>query len=128
MPITPVKDLVSAAKAEIATLPLSDAEAAHGESDTLFIDIRDVRELKRDGRIAGAMHAPRGMLEFWVDPNSPYHKTEFASGKRFVLFCASGWRSALATKTLQDMGLKNICDLEGGFIGWRDAGLPIDTD
>ena len=127
MPITPVKDLVAAAKSEIATLPASDAEAAHAAPNTLFVDIRDVRELARDGRIPGAMHAPRGMLEFWVDPASPYHKTEFASGKRLVLFCASSWRSALATKTLQDMGLENVFELDGGFNAWRDAGLPVET-
>ena len=128
MPITPVKDLVAKAKSEITTLSIVDAKAAHDDPETLFIDIRDIRELARDGRIPGAMHAPRGMLEFWVDPASPYHKPEFASGKRLVLFCASSWRSALATKTLQDMGLENVCELDGGFNGWRDAGLAVEVD
>ena len=94
MPIKPVADLVAEAKAEITTLPLAEAEAALGRDRNLFVDIRDVRELTREGRILGAMHAPRGMLEFWVDPASPYHKQAFSSGKRLVLFCASGWRSA----------------------------------
>lgn len=128
MPIKPVAELVAEAKAEISTLPLVEAESAKADSDTLFVDIRDVRELKRDGRIPGAMHAPRGMLEFWVDPESPYHKEELASGKRLVLYCASGWRSALAAKTLQDMGLENVCDLEKGFTGWRESGFPVDSD
>lgn len=128
MPIMPVKELVAAAKSEITSVPVPDAEVSLQDPDTLFVDIRDVRELKRDGRIPGAMHAPRGMLEFWVDPLSPYHKEEFASGKRFILFCASSWRSALATKALQDMGLENICELDGGFHAWRDAGMPVETD
>jgi len=128
VPIKPVADLVAKAKTEIATLPLSEADVAHVDPDTLFVDIRDIRELKRDGRIPGAMHAPRGMLEFWVDPECPYHKPELSSGKRLVLYCASGWRSALAVKTLQDMGVTNICDLEKGFSGWRQAGLPTECD
>jgi rhodanese-related sulfurtransferase len=89
-----------------------------------FIDIRYIRELERDGVILGAFHAPRGMLEFWVDPESPYHKPVFAEGKQIVLICAAGWRSALATKTLQDMGPPKVAHIAGGFSGWKAAGAP----
>ena len=91
-----------------------------------FIDIRDVRELDREGVIPGAFHAPRGMLEFWVDPESPYHKPLFARPHtRYVLFCAAGWRSALATKTLQEMGLENVAHIDGGFTAWKESGAPV---
>ncbi|MGB0584074.1 MAG: rhodanese-like domain-containing protein, partial [Candidatus Puniceispirillaceae bacterium] len=96
--------------------------------DAILIDIRDIRELQRDGCIEGAFHAPRGMLEFWADPNSPYHKEIFATKGELVLFCASSWRSALAAKTLQDMGFTNIRDMEGGFTAWKTASLPITKD
>jgi len=121
-----VKALVQDAKAEIDSISVEDAKALHGDDGVQFVDIRDVRELDREGRIPGARHAPRGMLEFWVDPDSPYHKTWFAEDKRFVLFCASSWRSALATKALRDMGMTNVCELEGGFTAWRDAGGAIE--
>jgi rhodanese-related sulfurtransferase len=84
-----------------------------------------VRELEREGIIPGAFHAPRGMLEFWVDPESPYHKPLFAQDKQYVLFCAMGWRSALATRTLQDMGLSKVAHIEGGFTAWKDKGAPV---
>ena len=87
--------------------------------------LRDVRELDRDGMIPGALHAPRGMLEFWVDPASPYHRDVFANGKKFVFYCASGWRSALAAETLQDMGLEPVAHIEGGFTAWKEAGGPV---
>lgn len=127
MNITPVKQLVTDAKARITTIPLTDAADAHATPGTLFVDIRDIRELDREGRIPGAMHAPRGMLEFWMDPASPYHKPELLEADRVVLFCASAWRSALATATLNDMGATHVTELEGGFAGWRDAGLPVDA-
>ena len=91
----------------------------------MFVDIRDVRELEREGTIPGAFHAPRGMLEFWVDPESPYHKEIFASGRRFVLYCASAWRSALAAKCLCDMGLEGVAHIEGGFTAWKAAGGEV---
>lgn len=119
------KALLDEAYAEIETVPVDDAKALLDDESVLFVDIRDIRELQRSGTIPGAFHAPRGMLEFWVDPESPYHKAEFASGKKFVLFCASAWRSALATKQLQDMGLTPIAHLEGGFTKWRDTGGPV---
>jgi len=122
---TTVKDMMAAANAEIATIPFDEAKAMLENDDVQFVDIRDVRELERDGMIPGALHAPRGMLEFWVDPTSPYHKEIFASGKTFVLYCASAWRSALATKTLQDMGLMPVAHLEGGFGNWKKNGGPV---
>ena len=121
-----IKDMVAAANAEIVTVPVEEAKALVGAEDVVFVDLRDPRELDREGRIPGAFHCPRGMLEFWVDPESPYHKPVFASGKRFVFFCMSGWRSALSTKTVQDMGLPNVSHLGGGFTAWRKAGGAIE--
>jgi rhodanese-related sulfurtransferase len=92
----------------------------------VIVDIRDVRELEREGRIPGSFHAPRGMLEFWVDPESPYHKAIFAEDKTFIVHCASGWRSLLATELLQDMGLKPVLNLESGFAAWKEAGGTIE--
>lgn len=120
------KALVAEANAEIQAVSPAEASKLSGEGETVLVDIRDPRELEREGRVPGAMHAPRGMLEFWIDPESPYHKEVFSSGKRFVFFCAAGWRSALATKTAQDMGLEPVCHIEGGFAAWRDAGLPVE--
>jgi rhodanese-related sulfurtransferase len=97
--------LIDDAEREIETLSIEDALALHGRDDVAFIDVRDIRELDREGRVPGAFHCPRGMLEFWIDPASPYHKPEFAQDKRFVFFCAGGWRSALAAKTAHRMGL-----------------------
>ena len=90
-----------------------------------FVDIRDVRELDKLGTVPGSLHAPRGMLEFWVDPESPYHREAFSCGDRLVLYCAAGWRSALATKTLQDMGLDKVCHIGGGFSAWVEAGGAV---
>ena len=123
--IKTVKSMVEAASAAITTFSIEEARDLHGRDDVQFIDIRDVRELEREGVIPGAFHAPRGMLEFWVDPSSPYHKPLFPQDKRFVLFCAGGWRSALATKMLQDMGLPKVAHIEGGFGAWKAAGLPV---
>jgi rhodanese-related sulfurtransferase len=120
-----VKSMVDEAMACITTFSVEEAQDLHGRDDVQFIDIRDVRELEREGLIPGAFHAPRGMLEFWVDPESPYFKPVFAPGKRFVLFCAAGWRSALATRTLQDMGLPQVGHVDGGFTAWKAAGAPV---
>jgi len=122
---TTVKDMVAAANAEIKTIPVDQAQAMLEDDNVQFVDIRDGRELEREGMIPGALHAPRGMLEFWIDPTSPYHKEIFASGKRFVFYCASAWRSALATKALQDMGLEPVAHLEGGFGNWKKSGGPV---
>ena len=123
--IRSVIDMVDEANASITTYSVAQARELHGRDDVQFIDIRDVRELERDGVIPGAYHAPRGMLEFWVDPQSPYHKPLFASGKKLVLFCAGGLRSALSAKTLQDMGLTNVAHMAGGFGDWKAAGAPV---
>ena len=119
-------EMVEQANAEIETLSVADAKALLGQDGVQFVDIRDIRELQKLGKITGAVHAPRGMLEFWVDPQSPYHREVFASGDKLILYCASAWRSALATKTLQDMGLANVCHLEGGFTAWSEAGGGIE--
>jgi rhodanese-related sulfurtransferase len=120
------KQLLAAALAEIVTLPTTEAIALHGRPDTVFVDLRDPREMDREGRIPGAFACTRGMLEFWIDPESPYAKPIFAEPRRFVFFCASGWRSALATKTAKDMGLENVADVQGGFSAWKQAGGPVE--
>ena len=120
-----VDELVAAAAREIETLSVTDAIALHGRADVTFVDIRDIRELNREGRVPGAFHCPRGMLEFWLDPQSQYHKPAFAEDKRFVFFCAGGMRSALAAQTAQRMGLKPVAHIAGGFGAWRVAGGPV---
>ena len=120
------KALLDEANAEIEAISPQDAHRLADSDDVVLVDIRDPRELDREGRIPGAFHATRGMLEFWIDPESPYHKPIFASGKTFIFFCAGGLRSALATKTVQDMGLSPVKHIEGGFGAWREAGLPVE--
>lgn len=117
--------LIADARAKINTLTLAQARSKLDDPNVVFVDIRDVRELERDGMIPGAFHAPRGMLEFWVDPESPYFKDIFGSGKEFVLYCASAWRSSLATAQLQEMGLTPVSQVEGGFKAWQAAGFPV---
>jgi len=117
--------LIAQAMAQIETLHLEQAQKLLNDENIIFVDIRDVRELEREGMIPNAFHAPRGMLEFWVDPDSPYYKPVFGEGKRLVLYCASAWRSALAAETLQKMGVPSICHLEGGFSAWKKAELPV---
>lgn len=120
------KALVDAANREIETIPTDEAIKLHGNKDVVFVDIRDPRELERDGKIPGAFHATRGMLEFWVDPASPYYKPIFGEDKKFIFFCAGALRSALATKTVQDMGLKPVAHMAGGFGAWKKAGGPVE--
>ncbi len=120
------KALIENAEKEIETLDLAAARALLSDPNVVFVDLRDVRELAREGKIPGAFHAPRGMLEFWVDPDSPYHKNVFSSGKRLVFYCQSGWRSALATQTVQRMGLANVCHIGGGFSAWKTAEAPVE--
>jgi rhodanese-related sulfurtransferase len=115
------KQLVEEANARIITLSIEDARRRLGELDVVFVDIRDIREQEREGTIPNAIHAPRGMLEFWVDPESPYFKPVFGESKQFVLYCQSGWRSALATAALQDMGLSAVCHIDGGFNAWKKS-------
>ncbi len=121
------RQLLDKANAEITTLGASEVRDLADRGDIQLIDLRDRRELERDGRIPGAFHCPRGMLEFWIDPESPYHKPIFAEPRRFVFYCASGWRSALATQTAQDMGLSPVAHLGGGYAAWREAGYPVET-
>ena len=121
------KALLAEAEAEVETMAVEQAISLHGDPGVVFVDLRDPRELQREGRIPGAFSCPRGMLEFWVDPDSPYAKPVFAEPKRFVFFCAAGWRSALATKTVQDMGLENVAHVAGGFGAWKAAGGPVEA-
>jgi rhodanese-related sulfurtransferase len=120
------QELVRRAEAEIETIDVAAAMAAAGEEDTLFIDLRDIRELQREGKIPGARHIPRGMLEFWIDPQSPYHKPLFTESKRFIFYCNLGWRSALAAQVAQQMGLENVCHIAGGFEAWKQAGGAVE--
>jgi rhodanese-related sulfurtransferase len=121
-----VEDLYAEAVREIHTLSVAEAKAMLGREDVQFVDVRDVRELAETGRIPGARHAPRGLLEFWIDPKSPYHKPFFAEDKTFVFYCALDWRSALATRVAQDMGLAPVAHLEGGLKAWQEAGGPME--
>ena len=118
------KSLVDEAMVQVTTYTAEQARALHGHPGVQFVDVRDVRELEREGAIPGAFHAPRGMLEFWADPESPYHKPVFGEDKQYVLFCAAGWRSALATQTLMDMGMAHVAHIEGGFDAWKKSGAP----
>jgi len=124
---TGFRALVDAAEREIENLTVEEAVALHGRDDVTFIDLRDPRELEREGRMPGAFHCPRGMLEFWIDPDSPYYKPVFGEDKRFVFFCAGGWRSALAAHTAQRMGLKPVAHIRGGFGAWRKANGPVEA-
>ena len=126
MPVKSVEQLCREAEAAIETVDLEAARALLDDPAVQFIDIRDVRELWHEGTIPGAFHAPRGMLEFWVDPASAYHKEIFSSGRKFIFFCAAGWRSALATKAMQDMGLDPVAHIGGGFNAWKEAGAPVE--
>ena len=119
------KALVEAATKEIETLTVTEAQALLGDPEVVIVDLRDPRELEREGKMPGAFHCPRGMLEFWIDPESPYHKPVFAEDKRFVFFCGGGWRSALVAKTAQDMGLKPVAHIDGGFTAWKKGGAPV---
>ena len=120
------EDLIKQAEAEIETISVEEAKRLLHDDNTVFVDIRDIRELDRQGRVPGAVHAPRGMLEFWVCPTSPYHRDVFAQDKKFIFFCAAGWRSALATQQVQRMGLKPVAHIEGGFSAWKEAGGEIE--
>lgn len=124
---TGYKALVDAAEREIETLPVEEAIEFQGRDDTVLVDIRDPRELSRDGNIPGAFHCPRGMLEFWIDPASPYFKPVFGQDKKYIFFCAGGLRSALAAQTAQLMGLKPVAHIRGGFGAWKKAGGPVEV-
>jgi rhodanese-related sulfurtransferase len=115
------KELVARAEEQVKTISVAEAVALHQSGEALFIDLRDIRELYRGGKISGAKHIPRGMLEFWIDPESPYHKPLFSEDKTFVFYCNLGWRSALAGQVAQEMGLEKVCHIEGGFDAWTAA-------
>ena len=120
--------LVDEAMAQVRTYTVPEVRSRLGQPDLQIVDIRDIRELQAEGTVPGSFHAPRGMLEFWVDPESPYHKKVFADpAKEYVLFCGAGWRSALAAKTLQDMGMRNVAHIDGGFAEWLKQGGPTET-
>lgn len=120
------KQMLDAADAKVRSVSTEDMAGCLGAEDVVMVDIRDPRELEREGMIPGAFHAPRGMLEFWIDPESPYHKPRFAEGKTYVFYCASGWRSLLAAELAQEMGL-DARSMRGGFGEWKRAGHPTAT-
>ena len=129
MPITKgFQALVDEAMAQVTTHSVEEVRARLTDPSVQIVDIRDPRELEREGTLPGALLAPRGMLEFWVDPASPYFKPVFGDeSKQYILFCGAGWRSALATTTLQDMGLRNVAHRDGGFAAWKKANAPMVT-
>lgn len=120
------RQLLDEANAQIETIDVAMAKDLHAAGEVLFVDLRDPRELEREGRLPGAFHCPRGMLEFWIDPESPYAKPEFQQDRKFVFFCAGGWRSALAAKAAQEMGLQPVAHLEGGFGAWKNSGGAVE--
>ncbi|KUL96656.1 rhodanese [Bosea sp. WAO] len=120
------KVLLAEAEAKVKTLSVEEAQALSGRDDTVFVDLRDPREREREGKMPGAFHCPRGMLEFWIDPESPYAKPVFQEDKQFVFFCAGGWRSALAAQVAQEMGLKPVAHIAGGFGAWKKSGAPFE--
>ena len=120
-----IKELCALAEAEIETVTAKQAIKLADDDGVQLVDIRDIRELWREGAAPGAMHAPRGMLEFWIDPESTYFRDDFASEKRFIFFCAAGMRSALATQSVQNMGLKPVAHIAGGFAAWKEAGGTV---
>ena len=123
---TSIKSLVEEAERDIENLSVDQALELQGADNVVLVDIRDIRELQREGKVPGAFHCPRGMLEFWIDPESPYHKPFFAQDKKYVFFCAGGMRSALAAHAAQKMGLKPVAHIRGGFGAWKKAGGPVE--
>ena len=119
-----VKDMVAEANSVVEKLTAEEAIKLHNDPSVLFVDLRDVRELQREGFIPNSFHCPRGMLEFWIDPESPYAKEQFQQDKQFVFYCASGWRSALSARTAQEMGLTRVSHIETGFSGWKQNNGP----
>ncbi|CUS52319.1 Rhodanese-related sulfurtransferase [hydrothermal vent metagenome] len=122
-----IKELCAEAETVVETWTVDEARNHLEDEDVVFVDIRDIRELWREGAIPGAVHAPRGMLEFWVDPESPYARDVFQSGKRFMFFCAGGLRSALAAKSVQEMGLSPVCHMAGGYSAWKKIDYPTEA-
>lgn len=126
MAVKSVNEMVAAAKAEIENLAPAEAQRRADEDGALIVDIRDIRELQRDGCIPGAHHAPRGMLEFWFSPDSPYTKDVFQEDREFILCCGGGLRSALSTQLLKDMGVEKVTHVDTGFAGWKSDEMPIE--
>ncbi|QRG05688.1 rhodanese-like domain-containing protein [Xanthobacter dioxanivorans] len=120
------KTLLEEANARVETLTPGEAQARLADG-ALLVDVRDPRELEREGRIPGAFHCPRGTLEFWIDPESPYFKPVFGEERAFIFLCAGGWRSALSAATAQDMGLKPVAHVGGGFKAWKESGAPVEA-
>lgn len=120
------KELVARAEALVETIPVQQALDLQSDPSVVFIDLRDIRELYREGKIPGAVHVPRGMLEFWIDPESPYHKPIFDQDKSFVFYCNLGWRSALAAQVATEMGVAKVCHIEGGFDSWTTNGGDVE--
>ncbi|PCJ69352.1 MAG: rhodanese [Rhodobiaceae bacterium] len=117
-----ILELVDQAEKTIECLSVADVQGIFKDDEVVVIDVRDIREIWREGRIPGAYHMPRGMTEFWVDSTSPYFKDMFAdTSKKFVFYCNKGWRSALAGKAAQDVGLKRVSHMRGGFTAWVEA-------
>jgi rhodanese-related sulfurtransferase len=129
MPITKgFRQLVDEANTQVRTYSVGDVRARLSDPNVQIVDIRDGRELERERTVPGCINAPRGMLEFWVDPSSPYFKPVFGDeAKEYILFCGAGWRSALAAKTLQDMGMTNVAHIDGGFTEWVKQGAPVES-
>jgi rhodanese-related sulfurtransferase len=119
------KTMVAEAESRIKADSVQQVQDKLADPKVQLVDLRDVRELEREGVIPGAFHAPRGMIEFWIDPDSPYFKPVFGEQREFIFFCAAGWRSALTTKTVQDMGLAPVAHIDGGFAAWKAAGAPV---
>jgi rhodanese-related sulfurtransferase len=121
------RQLVAEAEQQIQSRSPAEVASSLAEPGTLLVDLRDIRELKREGKIAGALHVPRGMLEFWIDPDSPYYRQEFDAAEQLILYCNKGWRSALATRALVDMGLENVSHMRGGLEAWQAEELPLEA-
>ncbi|CAD0183588.1 molybdopterin biosynthesis protein MoeB [Ruegeria sp. THAF57] len=121
-----IKALLAEANALVSSVSVEQAQAMLDSEDYVLIDLRDFRELKRSGKIPGAFSCPRGMLEFWIDPESPYHKDVFNQDKTYVFYCASAWRSALSAKIAMEMGLKPVVHIDGGFTAWAKSGSPVE--
>lgn len=121
------KQLLEEAEKNIISLDIEEALTDHQKGTARFLDLRDIREIELNGYIPGSFHCPRGMLEFWIDPDSPYHKPIFSEAHYFIFYCAGGWRSALATQTAQMMGLSPVAHIRGGFSAWTKHGCPIET-
>ena len=126
MTIKSCLSLVEEAKQKIKSVNFKKALKLHNEGETIFIDLRDIRELEKTGKIKNAKHVPRGMLEFWIDPRSPYHRNYFDAKNKFIFYCASGWRSSLSTRTAFEMGLNNVLNLENGFDDWINQNGPVE--